>query len=232
MNQTKKDAQEMILQLLREKSIVKQDVFANTKTQFAEFKNVLSVLAKDLSSIIQKEDKRIHINYHDKGEFEAQFQIAGDLLFFNMHTNVFLFDNDHPLWKSSYLKEDPSRAYCGIINIFNFLADSMKYNRMNDVGYLVARIFINKDNHFMVQGKRQLGFLYNDFINSQLNTDQMQAISNSLMLYTLDFDLYSPPYDMIKEVSVMEMKELSDTMQMKTGKRLGFKFQADSDEIF
>ena len=38
----------------------------------------------------------------------------------------------------------------------------------NDLGYLIGRIFINHENHFMVQGKRQLGFLYNDFINQLL----------------------------------------------------------------
>lgn len=231
MNETT-SPNDLILQLLREKSVVKQDVFAHTITKFSELKNTLNDLSREVGSVIQKEDKRIHVNYQDKGEFEAQFQLAGDLLVFNMHTNVFLFDNDHPLWKSSYLKEDPSRAYCGIINVFNFLADSLKYNRMNDVGYLVARIFVNKENHFMVQGKRQLGFLYNDFINGVLDEKALKAISQSLLLYTLDFDLYTPPYEIIKEISVMEIKELSDNMQIKTGKRLGFKFQADSDDIF
>lgn len=226
-----KETNDLILQLLREKSIHKQDVYANTLLRFNELKINLNSLAKELSAVISKEDKRIHIQYLEKGEFECQFQLAGDLLVFNMHTNVFLFDNDHPLWKSSYLKEDSSRGYCGIINVFNFLADSLKYNRMNDVGYLVARIFVNKENHFIVQGKRQLGFLYNDFINSELNSAQLKAIAQSLLLYTLDFDLYTPPYELVKEVSVMEIKELSDNMQIKTGKRLGFKFQADSDDI-
>ena len=226
-----KETNDLILQLLREKSIHKQDVYANTLLRFNELKSNLNSLAKELSAVISKEDKRIHIQYLEKGEFECQFQLAGDLLVFNMHTNVFLFDNDHPLWKSSYLKEDSSRGYCGIINVFNFLADSLKYNRMNDVGYLVARIFVNKENHFIVQGKRQLGFLYNDFINSELDSTQLKAIAQSLLLYTLDFDLYTPPYELVKEVSVMEIKELSDNMQIKTGKRLGFKFQADSDDI-
>ena len=59
----------------------------------------------------------------------------------------------------------------------------------------------------------------------------MKAVVESIVLYTIDFDLFTPPYDLIKEVSLMEIKELSDTLQMKTGKRLGFKFQADSDDF-
>ena len=35
-------------------------------------------------------------------------------------------------------------TFCGIINIYNFLSDSFKYNRESDLGYLVGRIFINK----------------------------------------------------------------------------------------
>ena len=37
------------------------------------------------------------------------------------------------------------------------------------MGYCIGRIFINKENHYFVEGKRQLGFLYNDFMNSKMN---------------------------------------------------------------
>jgi hypothetical protein len=35
----------------------------------------------------------------------------------------------------------------------------------------VARLFLNKDGHFFVQGKRQLGFLYNDLANNPIDPD-------------------------------------------------------------
>ncbi|MFZ5553023.1 MAG: hypothetical protein ACOZCO_07900 [Bacteroidota bacterium] len=224
-------AQQLIVNALKEKSSVKQDVYQLTLERFDELKKVLSDTADFLSKEGQKIDKRIKISYADRGEFEAQLNVAGDVLIFQMHTNVFLFDSENQLWRSSYLKEDSARGFCGIINVFNFLADSFRYNRINDVGYLIARVFVNKENHFMVQGKRQLGFLYNDFINSDLSREQLNAIVQSIVLYAINFDLFTPPYDTIKEVSVLEMKELSDNMQIKTGKRLGFKFQADSDEF-
>ena len=56
-----------------------------------------------------------------------------------------------------YPEENPNRGFCGLIHIYNFLNDSFKYNRVHDLGYLIGRIFINHENHFMVQGKRQLG---------------------------------------------------------------------------
>ena len=51
------------------------------------------------------------------------------------------------------------------------------------------------------------------------------------MLYTLDFDLFIPPYDKVKEVSVFEIQQLSDKLKLKTAKRLGFQFKADSDSM-
>ena len=113
----------------------------------------------------------------------------------------------------------------------NFLNDSFKYNRVNDVGYLIARIFLNNETHFFTEGKRQLGFLYNDFPNAVLNKDVLKDILHSAIIYALDFDLLTPPFENMKEVTVMEIMEATNSMNIKTGKRLGFRFQADNDQI-
>ncbi len=224
-------AYEMIKKSLAEKGSLKQDVYANTFKQFGILKTELEAVVNQLTEDVHKKDNRLKFAYENRGEFEVQVNLGSDILYFQMHTNVFLFDQANPLWKTSYLKEEANRGYCGVINVFNFLADSVKYNRLGDVGYLIARIFINKDNHFMVQGKRQLGFLYNDFMNAELTPVLVKEIIQSTFLYTIEFDLLATPYDQIKEISVMELKELSENMQVKTGKRLGFKFQADSDDF-
>ena len=45
------------------------------------------------------------------------------------------------------------RSFCGVINIYNFLSQTLlKYNRLNDAGFLIASVFINKDYHFFVEG--------------------------------------------------------------------------------
>ena len=118
-----------------------------------------------------------------------------------------------------------------MIYIYNFLADSFKYNRVNDVGYMIARIFVNIDSHYFVEGKRQLGFLYNDFPNKVIDRQAMKSIIESAIIYALDFDLFTPPFDEMQEVSVSQILEASENMRIKTGKRLGFRFQADSDQI-
>jgi len=223
--------QDLILEIIKQKSILKQDVYANTEEVFAQFREVLKEVIEEINNELDPQDDRVVVRFAEKGKFEAQITIAGDVLIFHMHTNVFFFDANHSLWKTSYLKDDASRAYCGIINVYNFLADSFKYNRFNDSGYLIARVFINKESHFKVEGKRQLGFLYNDFVNAVLDRDKIKSVIQSAILYTIDFDLLTPPYDNVKEVTVHEMRELSGNLQLKTAKRLGFKFQSDSDEI-
>jgi hypothetical protein len=227
----KKTPRELILKTLQEKSSMKQDVYANTLRAFTSLKSTAKLTVAELSKVIATIDKRVILEYKEKGEFEFELRVAGDLLIFAMHTNIFEFDKGHQIWKSSYLKEDHTRSFCGLINIYNFLNDSFKYSRVNDLGYLIGRIFINKENHYFVEGKRQLGFLYNDFVHATVDEAALKAVLESTILYCLNFDLYTPPFDAIKEISVLEMQSASESMQVKTGKRLGFRFQADSDEI-
>ena len=226
-----KESQELMFNLVKEKSVLKQDVFNNIILNFKVLKQVLKEVCDDLSTRISKVDERVIIEYKETGEFEAKVRVAGDLLIFQMHTNVFKFDRENSLWKTTYLSENDNRGYCGIINIYNFLNDSFKYNRYNDLGYLVGRIFINHENHFMVEGKRQLGFLYNDFVNHILDKDKLKSIIQSAIIYCLDFDLLVPNYDIIKEVSVREINQRIDDSRIKTGKRLGFVFNSNSDSV-
>ncbi len=226
-----KSGKELILEALKEKSCYKQKIFRQTIILFEQLKKRLKTVGEELSKETAGFDADLDIGYQDKGSFEAELTVAGDVLIFSMHTNVFNFDDTHFVHKTPYVKENASRSYCGMIQIHNFLSDSFKYNRLNDIGYLIARIFINYEKHFFVEGKRQLGFLYNDFDNMVMNDVYMNAIIESAILYTVDFDLLVPPYQNVKEISVMQKIQEEGNTAIKTGKRLGFKFQADSDRL-
>jgi|TARA_B100001564_G_scaffold30872_1_gene22682 hypothetical protein len=223
--------QDLLFNLIKDKGVLKQDVFSNIILNFKVLKNVLKEIGDDLSDRMSNVDERVIIEYKDSGEFEAQLRVAGDLLIFQMHSNVFKFNLENSLWKSSYLSENPNRGFCGLINVYNFLNDSFKYNRSNDLGYLIGRLFINHENHFMVQGKRQLGFLYNDFINAVIDKEKLKSIVQSAILYSLDFDLLIPSYDLVNQVSVNQVKQVGDDLKLRTAKRLGFVFQNNNDEI-
>lgn len=218
-----KDFQQ-IVDVVKNKASLKQKIYRNTLKAFSQFKvsskHVVENLVKEASAF----DEGVNIVYQEKGVFEFQMKIGGDIILFHMHTNVFDFDKSHALWKTSYLKEDPSRSYCGIINIYNFLADSLKYNRYDDSGYLIGRIFINKDNHFFVEGKRQLNFIHNDFVGQTVNEKDVLDIIQQAILYSMEFDLYTPPYRHVQEISVGQLLNEASGMRLKTGKRVGFKF--------
>ncbi len=219
---------DLIKQNLLDKSVMKQKVYKNSIKAFQEIKSVLQGLEQELTECVKIAEEPLKIQFIDKGTFGADFIFAGDTLVFVMYTNVFEFDQDHSLWKTSYLKEDYQRAYCGVINVYNFLTDSFKYHRQNDLGYLVARIFINKENHFWVEGKRQLGFLYNDFAGQIVSNSEMRKVLESVILYCIEFDALTPPYENVIQASVGQIREVNEQLQITTGKRVGFKFFKES----
>ena len=221
------DSEKNILKLLKEKAYTKQKVYKITKEVFSKIQEILSDKATRLNTAVSDTD--VNISYEESGDFDAKLKFSGDTLLFHMHTNIFDFESSHQIHKTSYVKKDKMRSFCGVINIYNFLSDSLKYNRLNDVGFLIARIFINKGSHFFVEGDKELGFLFNDFINQQINKEQMDNIINSAMEYSLNFDLETPDFNDVKMVSIHEILEINNNNKIKTSKRLGFKFSHDTN---
>jgi hypothetical protein len=213
-----------IIKALETKASAKQFIFRKTIDIFNIIKSQVHEVARDVSAEMQKIDSTVEVSSKDNGNFECELKFSGDTLNFLMHTNVFNFPPEHSIHKTEYVREDPMRAYCGMIMIYDFLSDSIKYGRMNDIGYLIARIFVNKEGHFFVQGKRQFSFLYNDFSSFEINPEIIRLIVQTAMLHTIDFDLFVPPFDAVKEVTLMQKIMESGNAALKTGKRLGFNY--------
>ena len=226
-----KPTMEIIVNLLNEKVSVKQDVYITKLEIFQKVKKILKEIHDDLYKKLKETKTELELLYEDKGPFEVDLTFGGDILVVSMHTNIFTFDEEHFLHRSNYVKEDPSRAYCGILKMYNFLKDSIKYKRNDDIGYLIGRIFVNKDEHFFVEGRRQLGFLYNDFETSKIDDNSVRKILESAIIYCLDFDLLTPPYNTVNEMTVSEKLRITGIGDLKTGKRLGFRFSAERDKM-
>lgn len=226
-----KSSKELILEILKRKACLKQKVYRTTIEVFNDFKDQARVLIEEIKTDMKQVDKHVIVEFVSKGNSEFHIKFGGDILVFYMHTNVFSFDKSHSIWNTAYIKDDDLRAYCGVINIYNFLADSFKYNRFNDSGYLVARFFVNKELHYFVEGKRQLGFLYNNFATSVISKKEIKKIIESSILYSLDFDLLTPPYTHVQEIKLDQIIEVTNQIKLKTGKRLGFQFKVNKDNI-
>lgn len=217
-----------IIQILNSKSSTKQLIYRKTKEIFADFTSILKEKIELLHDEVRKNDSSIFVEFSNHGSFETHIKFSGDALVFHMHTNVFDFPSSHNIHKTNYVKEDTDRSFCGVINVYNFLSDSFKYNRMNDVGNLICRIFINKENHYFVEGEKQLGFLFDDFSNQVINKEAINKIIDMCILFALDFDLMTPNFKDVNLISLHQILDMNNSHKLKTSKSLGFKLSYEN----
>ena len=224
----KSPLRERILATIINKSTLKQHIFDNAFATFNELKDVLFEIASELDDDLDgKLDKRVRIEYRDRGKFEAQLQIASDLLIFRMHTDVFEFDSNHIIWQNEYVQAERDNSYCGVIDIYNFLSDSFKFNRNADDGYLIGRIFINREKCFFVEGKRQTLVRPMAFGKEKITREDLVAIMETAINYAINFDLLVPSYEDNKRVTVDQFNSKMDNSKFITGKRIGYEFNVD-----
>ncbi|MDE6069287.1 MAG: hypothetical protein K2F92_00170 [Alistipes sp.] len=214
-----------ILETVIRKSTLKQHVFDNTFAAFNLLKETLLEMASELDDQLEgRLDRRVRIEYRDRGKFEAQLQVANDLLIFQMHTDVFDFDAQHPVRRTSYVEADPENAYCGVIHIYNFLSDSFKFNRNADEGYLIGRLFINRDRRYFVEGKGQSSVRPEAFGSAEIGRDALVTVLEEAIAFALDFDPLTAPYALSARVTVDQFNTKMDNSKFVTGKRLGYEF--------
>ena len=217
-----------ILETIVSKSTLKQKVFDNTFATLNDLKETLLEMASEMDDQLDGLlDRRVRLEYRDRGKFEAQIQVANDLLIFQMHTDVFEFEPNHVIWQNPYVQTDRDNSYCGVINIYNFLSDSFKFNRNADEGYLIGRIFINREKCYFVEGKQQTSMRPMQFGKAEIDSEALVRILESAIYYALHFDLLLPSYDDNKRVTVDQFNTKLDNSKFVTGKRLGYDFDVD-----
>jgi len=209
---------------IHSKTLLLNSIIDNTKNAFDMMRSFSSKIINELSVTYPKE-----FVFTDKNEREFEIRFGSDILVFMMHTNVFEFSRYHEVMRLPYIQQDKNRSFSGVINIYNFLTDSFDYNRDYDIGYLIGRVFINKENHYFIEGKREVGMLYSNFNTSVINQESVESIVKSSMEYANNFDLLTTPFDEVKEITVEEIKNHVASKNHITAKRLGFVFQQDKD---
>ena len=215
------EEKDLLIHLLNTKSLLKQEIFASTKTLFKQFKSCIKKEVEELSHSIT--DSRIRMKFEDKAEFEAMMFVGSDVLVFHMHTNVFCLTPDHAFWKTAYLKKDESLGFFGVFHVYNFLAQSYLMNRTEDVGFLLSRIFINKNGHFFIEGVDPLATKYKKLGKNTISETIFKEIIYDLSISAAEFDLYVPPYSTVGQINVSQLEQLSANLGIQTIKQLGFK---------
>lgn len=218
-----------LLALLQNKAALKQDIASDSESIFAELKNTIKKELDELRKLVP--DERVRLHFKERGDYEIHVYIGSDVLVFSLHHNVFRMPDSNPLWGTSYFQKDEKKGYFGVIYIYNFLAESLIQNRLEDTGYLISRLFINHEKHFMVEGRTQLAAVFRDPERHVWNEAVSVLVAQMTFAYALSFDLYIPPYDIQDEITVNQMHYMGETLKLQTGKRLGFKMSAEDGDI-
>jgi hypothetical protein len=208
---------------IEKKANLKQDVYYNTKSAFDLIKQESMYLLKELRNNMLNKKRIIPLEIIEHTEFEFEIKFAGDILAFFMHTNAFILPPHHQALKNNYAKENKDNTFVGIINIFNFLSDSFKYNRYDDLGFLIGRIYINKDNHFFVEGRPEIQNIPIQFEYQKISSKEMRNILINCILSTLDFDLMAQPLEGLEPIPVGIYLNALESYPLKTSKLVGFK---------
>lgn len=226
MENGKLDNTSYILDTLLQKSLAKQSTYTTTLEKFISLKKVMKFLIGNYKKQIKSYKGKIPLNFTENGVFEASMQVGGDMIVFNMHSNVFAFDEKHWIWEHPYVKDDNSNGYCGVINVYSFLADSFKYKRTGDYGYIIARIFINKEGYYFLEGNPDFGSFNKDFGSRVLDMSILREIVQLIIQYSLEVDLLVPPLENVQLATVEQMLVKMDQPKANTGKPLGFQSNA------
>lgn len=218
-----------LTQLLQNKAALKQDIAADAEAVFLNLKETIKSELVALRAIVP--DDRVRLHFKERGDYEIHVYIGSDVLVFSLHHNVFRLPDHNPLWGTGYFQQNEQRGYFGVIYVYNFLAESLIQNRLDDSGYLISRLFVNHEKHFFIEGRTQLSGIFRDTERHQWNDDICALVVQMTFAYALSFDLYIPPYEIQDEISVNQMHYMGETLKLQTGKRLGFKMKSEDTDI-
>jgi hypothetical protein len=212
-----------IVAALAEKACLKQSISRSTRTVFDAMKSITARLAQQLAEEMRVIDGTVEIDFKELSAYEFQLRFANDVLMFTLHTNVAALDAAHILLKNPYVAEDPHRGYFGAILVYNYMADSVRFNRLQDPGWLVGRMLLNKDSHFYVEGIRHLNFLHPDIAQNQVTEGLLREFVESTILLAIEQDLVAPGYP---EIQVVPLGVKLATQVVSSGTKVGFQNSA------
>jgi len=216
------DRLDLIAQGLGGKASAKQAIFRTTQAAFDLLRQVSQELCLELTQCITTSvDASVRIEYYPVNGMEFHIRFSGDLLVFVMHSNIVTFPDTFGPMKTPYVQDDFRRRFFGHIMAYNFMADSIKYQRLNDPGYLVGRLLVNIDSHYFLEGVQQLELPDHDMSESPVTTEAMRLFVESAMIAAVNNDLIAPPMNDIQKITV---KQKFENQQVSRGSKVGFSF--------
>ena len=214
-----------LVDLLADKATLKQEIFENTVNTFHDIRDIVHSISDKIRASDKINLDKLRVDFEHINDFEFQLKVGGDVIVFMMQSNVVALPFDHYHQKSKYIKKDWKRAYFGQIMIYDFIADSIKFNRIDDVGYLIERIFLNLDNHFFVEGLKNIAYQYPDIATNTIDKETLARLVEEAIYVSIDTDLVSTSFaenfNMTVEQRMIKRGKVS-------GKKVGFQMSSET----
>lgn len=99
---------------------------------------------------------------------------------------------------------------------------------MNDPGYLVARLLINHEGRFLVEGDGQLGFLYNTISTQPISENDLNTLVKLSLMAAIENDLMAPPFPQVRFITLFQKQE--KTQELGAGQKIGFKMSYQNNQ--
>ena len=208
-----------ILNKLQTTSKLKYNLFEQSEALFRQMEEICHTIAKEIFEA-NKDDKPVPLKVERINDFEFIFRIGGDVLIFILQSNIVRLSDDTYLSKTKYLKDDLSLRYFGQILIYNFLSDTLTYGRLEDPGYLISRILLNKENKFFIEGDRKIVYSFPDLKENPVSPEKMRDLIEKLIESALDNDLLAPAFQDLMLITYHQ--KLEHTSSMGNPKKIGF----------
>jgi hypothetical protein len=219
--EAEKDQLEHIQRMLENKSTAKQITYKILISAFESLAKESKRVVGELKKKVKPSDQDVTVDFKRINEHEFQVKLAGDLLIFVVHTNIVTFDEGHDVMKDPYIKENDINRYFGQIMIYNFMSDSIKFNRVNDPGYLLARLLVNHQGRYIVEGEGKLGAVYSHISPAPITEHDLNILVKLALTLAIENDLMAPPYPDVKFITLYQ--KLEKTQELGAGQKIGFR---------
>jgi hypothetical protein len=222
-----KDPIELIRSMLETKSTAKQITYKNLLDAFVILSTEAHRVIDELIKKSKPVDVDVTVEFVEVNEHEFHVKLAGDLLVFVLHTNIVSLPPDHPVMSDPYLLAKEVNRYFGQIMIYNFMSDSFKFNRANDPGYLLARLLINHEARYIIEGNGRLGALFNTVSSGPISEIELNVLIKIALTMAIENDLVASPFPQVQFITVHQKNE--KTQELGGGQKIGFRMSFENE---
>ena len=220
MGLNSEDPINFIKYLLESKSTAKQTAYKHICRAFSVLEAESRRVVEELKRRANPSDKDVTVEFNAVNAQEFDVKLAGDMLIFVLGTNIVTLEESHTIMKEDYIRENEVNRYFGQIMVYNFMAESLKYNRTNDPGYLLARIMINHENRFFIEGERELQ-AFNPISHMPVTDEELQQVVRIVLKMAIENDLVAPAFTEVKAITLNQKRD--HNLELGGAQKIGFK---------